>query len=157
MLIQNLFLRYRKAGFAALLGIAALAILLGGSPAMAQNDKPSGTLKVEQVQVAFLWSVNLGGGSLQYKGKTYKFTIGGLGIGGIGASSINATGEVFDMTDLSQFEGVYGQARYGFAAGTNSSGELWMQNPKGVRIKLKAERRGLALSLGADGVAIILD
>jgi len=130
---------------------------LVGAPAAAQNEKPSGTLEIQQVQVAFLWSVNLGGGSLQYKGRTYKFTIGGLGIGGIGASSINATGEVFDMTDVSQFEGVYGQARYGYAAGINSAGELWMQNPNGVRIKLKAERRGLALSLGVDGVAIILD
>lgn len=132
MLTPDLFLRCRKSGFATLLGIAALSVLLVGAPAAAQNEKPSGTLEIQQVQVAFLWSANFGGGPLQYKGKTYKFTIGGLGIGGIGASSINATGEVFDMTDVSQIEGIYGQARYGYAVGTNSAGELWMQNPNGV-------------------------
>lgn len=157
MLAKALYLRCRECGFASVLRIAALSILVIGSPAAAQNEKPSGTLKVEQVQVAFLWSVNLGGGTLKYKGKTYDFTIGGVGIGGIGASSINATGEVFNLTDVSQFEGVYGQARYGYAAGTNSAGELWMQNPKGVVIKLKAQRKGLALSLGVDGAAILLD
>lgn len=157
MLTNDLYLRCRKAGFVVLIGGVALSFFVVGAPAAAQDKTPSGTIEIEQVQVAFLWSVNLGGGTLTYKGKTYDFTIGGLGIGGIGASSINAVGEVFNMTDVSQIEGVFGQARYGYAAGTNSAGELWMQNPNGVQIKLKAERKGLALSLGADGVAIVLD
>ncbi len=33
-----------------------------------------------------------------------------------------------------------------------SSGELWMQNPDGVLISLRAKRTGLALSHGADAV-----
>jgi hypothetical protein len=156
-LFKTLFYRWPKAGLTALLGFAALSTFLAGTPAFAQNDKPVATLELQQVQVALLWSATLGGGTLNFKGKAYKFTVGGLGIGGIGASSINATGEVFNMTDPKQIEGVYGQARYGYAAGTDSGGALWMQNPNGVRIKLNAQRTGLALSLGADGVAIMLD
>ena len=64
---------------------------------------------------------------------------------------------MFNLTAVSQIEGVYGQARYGYVAGTSSAGELWMQNSNGVVTKLTAERRGLALSLGADGTAILLN
>ena len=31
---------------------------------------------------------------------------------------------------------------------------MWLQNPNGVYLRLKAKRRGLALSLGADGMLI---
>jgi hypothetical protein len=106
------------------------------------------------VQVAFIFSGNLGGGVLTYEGKQHSFTIGGLGVGGIGASSINATGEVYNLHKLEDFPGAYGQARVGYVAGTLSAGDLWLENSKGVRMHLKAERKGLALSLGADAIYI---
>ena len=58
------------------------------------------------------------------------------------SNSNGGLGEVFNPTAVSQIEGVYGQARYGYVAGTNSAGELRMQNSNGVVIKLTAERRG---------------
>lgn len=122
-----------------------------------EKPKPSGEVSIDQVQVAFLLSGNLGGGKLTYKGKTYEFTVGGLGIGGIGASSIEATGIVYNLEKLEDFPGAYGQARAGYAAGDVSSGDLWLQNSKGVYMSLKAKRTGLALSLGADAVYINFD
>ncbi len=80
--------------------------------------------------------------------------MGGLGIGGIGVSKMQATGDVYNMKELRQFPGAYGQARYGFAVGDKSSGELWLENASGVLLNLKARRTGLALSLGADAVVI---
>ena len=72
--------------------VLAATTVLAGAP----KDKPlSGTLTVEQYQVAWILSGNLGGGKLDYKGKTYDFTIGGLGVGGFGASKIEASGEVY--------------------------------------------------------------
>jgi hypothetical protein len=38
-----------------------------------------------------------------------------------------------------------------------STGQLWLQNTKGVVIELKAKRTGLALSLGGDAVYINFD
>jgi hypothetical protein len=38
--------------------------------------------------------------------------------------------------------------------GNVSAGELWLENPNGVLINLRARRTGLALSLGADAVII---
>jgi hypothetical protein len=62
--------------------------------------------------------------------------------------------ELFQLLDnnplLRQFPGTYGQARYGFAIGMASAGDLWMQNGAAVSMYLKAKRgrppRGLAWS-----------
>jgi hypothetical protein len=80
--------------------------------------------------------------------------VGGLGVGGIGASTISASGEVYKLDNLAQFPGTYGEASYGFALGTKSSGDLWLQNQAGVIMHLKAKREGLMLSLGGDAVVI---
>ena len=144
--------------------VALAAVLLGSvmvgiplaRPAMA-DQKPSGTVYIRQVQIAWIGSGNLGGGTLQYNGRSWPFTIGGLGIGGFGISQITATGEVYNLKDIAQFQGAYGQARAGFAIGTVSAGELWLQNPNGVVLHLKAERVGLALSLGADAIYVRMD
>ena len=99
--------------------LAATAVLAG-----APKDKPlSGTLTVEQYQVAWILSGNLGGGSLDYKGKSYDFTIGGLGVGGFGVSKIEATGEVYGLKRIEDFEGAYGQVRYGIVASDVSTEE----------------------------------
>ena len=42
----------------------------------------------------------------------------------------------------------------GFALGTTSAGDLWLQNEHGVILRLKAKREGLMLSLGGDAVVI---
>jgi hypothetical protein len=108
------------------------------------------------VSAAFIGSGAAGGGLLNYRGQNYPFAIGGLGIGGIGASTIDATGEVYNLNDISQFPGAYGQARYGFALGRASAGDLWLQNRAGVIMHLKAQRTGLMLSLGGDALVIAM-
>lgn len=136
-----------------------VAMYIGATFAQGQATKKedlrkSATLEIDQVQVALFYSGNLGGGKLHYNGKTYHFTVGGLGLGGIGASKMEAIGQVYNLMKLEDFPGAYGQARYGFAAGTESAGSMWLQNPNGVVIELKTKREGLALSLGADAVYI---
>ena len=133
---------------------AVLLVLAGHQSATADDLKKAGTVTISQTQIAFIGSGNLGGGELTYNGKTYEFTVGGLGIGGFGISTMTATGTVYNMTDPNQFAGTYVQARYGFAAGTSGSGKLWLQNNLGVVIELETQRQGLAVSLGGDAVYI---
>ena len=128
-----------------------------GAPSAAEELKKVGTVSIEQVQLAWIGSANLGGGKLQFGGKSYQFTVGGLGIGGFGVSKITAIGEVYNLSAIGQFEGAYAQGRYGFAVGKMSEGELWLKNPNGVVLHLKAQREGLALSLGGDAIYIKLD
>jgi hypothetical protein len=137
--------------------LLAFFALLAAAPLAADDLVKAGTVDISQVQIAFIGSANLGGGTLHFNGNSYDFSIGGLGVGGIGASSIEATGEVYNMTDPSQFAGAYGQARYGAVIGDTSTGELWLQNSSGVYMHLKAERAGLMLSLGGDVIVIKMD
>jgi hypothetical protein len=128
------------------------------TPAMAPADLAvSGRVRIEQVQIAFIGSGNLGGGVLSYGGHEYDITVGGLGVGGFGVSKMVATGTVYNLHDVRDFAGAYLQARYGLAVGDLSTGELLLQNAKGVVLKLKADRTGLALSLGGDAVYIGFD
>ncbi len=139
------------------ISVLILATLTTSFAARAGDPQPSGTITISQTQVALLISGTLGGGKLTYKGKTYPFSIGGLGVGGIGISTMNATGTVYDLKSITDFAGLYGQARTGWAAGKEGEGKMWMQNEAGVIIELKAKRDGVMLAMGADGVLIKMD
>jgi len=137
--------------------IVACASVGLASPLAADDLVQSGTVRIEQVQIAFIGSGNLGGGTLLVGGKEYDFTVGGLGVGGIGISKMTATGAVYNLRNLNDFAGAYVQGRYGLAVGNLSAGELVLENTRGVVLRLKAERTGLALSLGGDAVYIGFD
>jgi len=142
----------------------ALVLLLGAVTGCAGQGKvgpdaiagktPDGTVEMRQVQVAYIGSGSTGNGVLHYQGRDYPFNVSGLGVGGLGASTIDAVGEVYDLPTLSRFAGKYAQARYGVALGNWSAGNLWLQNGSGVILHLKARRTGLMLSLGGDAVVI---
>ncbi|MBA4096004.1 MAG: hypothetical protein C0484_04450 [Rhodospirillum sp.] len=136
---------------------AALLVLSAAGPLAADDLVKSGTLTIEQVQIAFIGSGNLGGGTLVVGGQKYSFSIGGLGIGGFGVSKMECTGSVYNLKNINDFAGGYVQARYGMAVGSTGGGQLWLQNSKGVVIEVRAKRSGLALSLGGDAVYINFD
>jgi hypothetical protein len=131
--------------------------LLWSAPASAQSQQlgtPSGTVSIEELQIAFIGSGAIGGGSLNFGGCSYGITVGGLGVGGIGASRLTATGTVYGVRDVNDFAGAYVQLRDGWAIGDQGRGRLWLRNAKGVTLRLTTQRQGLQLSLGADGVVI---
>jgi hypothetical protein len=111
---------------------------------------------MHQAQVAYIGSGSAGSGTLFYNGQAIPFRVGGLGVGGIGVSTIDASGEVYNLPNISLFPGAYLQGRYGYAFGNRSGGDLWLKNDLGVVLHLKAKRRGLMLSLGGDAVVISL-
>jgi hypothetical protein len=109
---------------------------------------------MNEVQDAYIGSGNAGSGVLYFQGGRYPFTVGGLGVGGIGLSKIEAKGDVYGLKNAGDFAGAYAQGRYGFAVGNASAGDLWLQNRNGVVMHLVAKRQGLMLSLGGDAVVI---
>ena len=115
---------------------------------------PSGTVAIDQGQAGFIVTAGYGGGVLRYEGKSYGFQIGGLGVGGFGASSVKATGIVYDLHSIADFPGPYAAIRAGGAVGEKSIGRIWLRNNHGVTLKLDAKRRGLMLATGADAVVI---
>jgi hypothetical protein len=140
----------------ALLTAAACSSSDSAGPKTVEGKLPDGTVEMTQLHAAYIGSGSGGHGRLIDKGQSYTFDVGGVGIGGIGVSSIDAQGEVYGLQNVLQFPGTYAQGRYGFAIGTMSAGDLWMKNENGVVLHLKAKRTGLMLSLGGDAVAITM-
>ncbi len=130
---------------------------IGVAQAVAQEQPkgaPSGTVVIQQIQVAFIGSGSMGGGTLKFGGRSYPITVGGLGVGGMGASRLTATGSVYGLARKEDFAGAYVQLRRGWALADQGKGTLWLANRNGVTMKLKVRRQGLQTALGADGVLI---
>jgi hypothetical protein len=62
---------------------------------------------MHEVQAAFIGSGGGGNGTLYYRGKAFPFTVAGLGIGGIGASTIDAEGDVYELRNVTDLAGAY--------------------------------------------------
>jgi hypothetical protein len=80
-----------------LIALPLALFLLLAAPALAQErptGKPAATITIQQLQVAFIGSGAIGGGTLNYRGHSYPLSVNGLGVGGIGASELSASGVV---------------------------------------------------------------
>jgi len=142
---------------AKLIALPLASFSLFAAPAASQErptGTPSATITVQELQVAFIGSGAIGGGTLDFEGKHYPISVKGLGVGGIGASRLSASGVVYGLKNRSDLAGVYAQIREGWALGGQGAGTLWLRNDNGVTMKLHTQTRGLQLSLGADGVVI---
>jgi hypothetical protein len=97
---------------------------------------------------AFVSSFGAGTGVLTFRGRSYPFTLSGslIGLGAI--STLQASGEVYKLRDLSQFSGPWIQGTGSLAITTKASGELWLENRNGVVMRLNAAQAGLTFSQG---------
>ena len=138
--------------------LALLALFVVFAPVQVQAEQEkvfAGTVEINSTQMAFIISGQAGGGVLEFQGKEHKFSIGGLGVGGIGVATLNAVGAVYNMDDVSKFSGSYVQARAGATLGEGKSA-MSLSNNHGVIIDLKSSNKGAALSLGVDGMILTL-
>ena len=120
----------------------------------------SATLTLKGWKVAFIGSAGQSKGVLSYEGKSRKFSMTGLGIGGVGISTSEATGVVYNMKSMDDFVGSYTSARSGVTLGNDEfikDRMMWLKNENGVRIELKTSKDGLELNLGVDGTVIKWD
>jgi hypothetical protein len=137
---------------ALLLACAALAL-----PASAEQPRrPDGRIAFEELRAGYVGSAGGGGGTLHFQGRSHRFSIVSVGVGGVGAASSRAQGEVFNLRHLRDFPGEYVQLRSGATIGSGS-GEVWLRNAAGVELHLRVERTGLMLNFGADAVVIRMD
>jgi hypothetical protein len=147
------------------MGVFVFGLVASGASVSAQDDPakiyagktPDATVDIDEVQIGYLVMGTLGGGTLHYQGKDYRFKIGGLGAGGVGADKLKASGEVFGLKNPADLGGEYLDARVGIAATVKGKGNLWLKNGKGVHMHLKTQLEGLSLTLGADALTIKMD
>ena len=144
----------RKARFAmvAVLGWALAAQVAGAAE---KKETPDASIRLSSGSVAAGIGFSWGSGVLTYKGKQYPITVDGISVGDIGVSKASASGHVYHLKNLSDFDGNYTAASAGATVGGGGSASV-MQNQHGVVVKLLSTTRGLKLKLAAEGVKMAL-
>jgi hypothetical protein len=133
--------------------VAIVGVMLAAAGVLAKEHTPSGTVRLHGKSVSAGIGVSWGKGTLHYKGKNYSFEIEGLSVGGVGASEIDATGEVYHLNKLDDFVGTYASGEAGATIG--GGGEVAvMKNARGVEMRLRATTRGVELKLGPEGLKV---
>lgn len=140
--------------------VTVVSAVLFALPALAEHakkehHKPDATVKLSGGSVALGIGYSWGSGVLTYKGKKYEFSVSGLSAGDIGAASADASGDVYGLTKLEDFNGNYTSTSAGAAVG-GGGGAATMRNQNGVSMHLVATSRGLKLKAAVDGVKIQL-
>lgn len=138
----------------ALIVLAAVVALVG--PALAEDKEPDATLKLSEGSVAVGIGWSWGKGELKYKGMTHKFKVSGLSIAEVGVTKAEATGTVYNLKSLADFEGVYAAAGAEGTAG-KGAGVSSLRNPNGVVINLKSETKGANIKVAAEGIKLTLE
>jgi len=119
------------------------------------KEKPDATIRLSAGSVAVGVGFSWGSGTLHYKGKNYPFSIDGVSIGDVGVTKAEATGSVYHLKHLEDFNGNYTAASAGATVAGGGSASS-MQNQSGVKINMVSTTRGLKLKLAAEGVKIQL-
>jgi hypothetical protein len=133
--------------------VVAAALSLPFSTALARGARPDATLQLNQGSVAAGIGFSWGGGTLTYRGKRYPVSVDGLTVGSVGISRASASGSVYRMKKLEDFNGTYTAVGAGATVGGGGS-VATMQNQNGVRITLRSTSRGVKFTLGASGVSL---
>ncbi len=137
--------------------ILALAIFSFGASAADAPKKPSGTVSINETQFALIIGGSTGGGVLTYQGKKYPFKIGGMSLGAnVGVSKLSASGEVYDLSNISKFPGTFTKLESSITLGGGVGGTV-LKNENGVIMRLTSTSEGLQLNLSASGVTVKLD
>jgi hypothetical protein len=135
----------------ALLASAAFADDPATSAASDTAQGPDATITLTGDSVAagigFVWA----NGNLTYKGKTYPVKLSGVSVVDVGAAHITATGNVYNLTTLRDFDGNYTAATAGLTVAGGGSAAV-LRNQHGVVIKLLSTTEGLRFNLSADGI-----
>jgi hypothetical protein len=133
--------------------LLAAAALMGGIFATSAMADPDATIHFGGGSVAFIGSIQWGGGHLQFQGHDVPLKVNGIGIGAIGADHFSAEGEVYHLHDVRDINGTYTAVNANATAG---AGEGWidMTNEHGVEIRAHTTQAGLSLSLAPTGMRI---
>jgi hypothetical protein len=134
--------------------MVAATLSLPLSTALAKaKAAPDASLQLSQGSVAAGIGFSWGGGTLTYRGKRYPVSVDGLSVGSVGISRANASGAVYNLKKLEDFNGTYTSVGAGAAVG-GGGGISTMQNQNGVRITLRSRSQGVKFTLGASGVTM---
>jgi len=148
--------------WAASLAIATFGAILppafasdASTPPVSDSTPADGSVELSGGAVAAGIGYTWGNGTLTFNNHRHNFSINGLSIVDVGASSYSASGNVYHLNKLSDFDGNYVALSAGatIAGGANA---VYLKNQNGVVIKVAATEIGLRFNLAGSGVKIAL-
>jgi hypothetical protein len=137
---------------AALLALTAFAGCTLSSAARAEE----GTVSLTIYKAGWIIGGSGGGGWLNFHGRSYPLSAGGLDYGLVfGGSKTVLHGRVSHINRPSDVAGVYGAAGAGLAVGSGARAII-LTNQKGAVLELSGEQVGLMANADLSGLAITL-
>jgi hypothetical protein len=122
----------------------------------AVEKKADATLTLTQGQVAAGIGWSWGNGVLKYQGKEYPFKVKGLSVIDIGITKASASGKIYGLKQLEDFNGTYsGGAAQGTVGG--GIGATRLKNQNGVVLELVSRTKGVNFKLSGEGVTFTLE
>jgi hypothetical protein len=139
-----------------LAAVAAVFLSCASASYAAADRTPDATLDLNGGSIAVGVGVDWAKGTLHFNGQDVPVKVKGLSLVRVGASKISATGEVYNLKELSQFAGNYSAVSAGAALAGGGSVSA-MANEHGVVMHLHATTVGVDLDLGVKGMEVSLD
>jgi hypothetical protein len=132
-------------------------VLIGAcaSTTSAPSTPPSATVKIEEWSAAYYGSAAVGKGTLNFSGQRRNFSITGLGAGGMGGQKVKATGKVYNLNNVQDFEGTYRGVSKGLTL-IEGTMHAKLTNENGVVMYIAGETEGLASSIGVQAFQVTL-
>ncbi len=135
-----------------LMALASCAALTPPTQESISGRTPSGTVSLDETFVAAFAE---GSGTLTFKGQSYPFKLIGSVMGpGAGLDKLQASGEVYNLTQVTDFPGRYTQGTGPAGYDNKATGQLWLGNSAGVVMHLQSQSQGAILSIGRDEILI---
>ena len=138
--------------------IAILVLVIvattGFTQAAKHHSGPDATLRLSGGSFALGIGFRWGSGTLTYKGKDYPVKVNGLSVGKVGITGSSASGEVFNLKHLQDFNGHYsvgGAGTRGVTLGSGKAGTV-MTNQAGVIVRLSTTQKGVDVNATGGGV-----
>ena len=131
--------------------IVVAAIMLTG--ALSRSYAETGSVRFHIVKAGFIVGAGGGSGTLNFKGKNYRLSIGGINVGTIGASAVDLVGTAENLRTAADIVGTYSQGSAAIAV-VGGGRVATLQNANGVVIKVRGPAIGLEASLSLSGMTI---
>ena len=136
----------------ALLALTAFA----GVTLSSASHADEGTVSLTIYKAGWIIGGSGGGGSLNFRGRSYPLSAGGIDYGLVfGGSKTMLRGRVSNIYRPSDVAGVYGAAGAGLAVGRGASA-IVLTNQKGAVLELTGHQIGLMANADLSGLAITM-
>ena len=131
--------------------IIVAAIMLTGAPS--QSYAENGSVRLKITKVGFIVGVGGGSGTLTFKGKHYRLSIGGVSAGTIGVAGADLVGTASNLRTAADIVGSYSAVSAGIAVAGGGK-VVTLQNSNGVVLQLQGRQVGFEASLSLSGLTI---